>query len=167
MRSQTPIQQQRTTQTQQRRGRPHNPSITRRNQPCRQRASPLRQMQQQTRQRQRRQRKSTPLPEKPGRKRQTTHRRHAHRTLLHMVNHHRHSKHTEERRKSEERRGVEEKRRGEDSKGTCWCSGITCVLAGLRAHYPEHQHKRKDKTRQDKQQELHTPSHHRHSTTHT
>nr|DAK64307.1 MAG TPA: hypothetical protein [Caudoviricetes sp.] len=51
MRSKTPIPQQWTTQTQQCRGRPHNPSITRRNQPPRQRQSPLRQMQQQTRQR--------------------------------------------------------------------------------------------------------------------
>ena len=65
MRSKTPIhKQERTTQTQLRRSRPHNPSITRRNQPPRQRQSAMRQMQQQTRQRQARQRKSTPLPEK-------------------------------------------------------------------------------------------------------
>ena len=87
MRNQTPIQQQRTTQTQQCRGRPHNPSLTRRKQPPRQRASPLCQMQQQTRQRQGRKRKSTPLPEKRRRKRQTTHRSHANTTLRHMVNH--------------------------------------------------------------------------------
>ena len=85
MRNQTPIQQQRRAQTQLSRSRPHNPSITRRNQPPRQRQSVMRQMQQQTRQRTRRQRKSTPLPEKPGRKRQTTRRRHAHRTHRHMV----------------------------------------------------------------------------------
>lgn len=64
MRSQTPIQQQRTTQTQLSRGRPHNPSLIRRNQSPGQRKSPLRQMQQQTRQRTRRKRESTPLPEK-------------------------------------------------------------------------------------------------------
>ena len=87
MRSQTPIQQQRTTQTQLSRGRPHNPSITRRIQPPRQRTSPLRQMQQQTRQRTRRKGKSTPLPEKRKRTRQTTHRRHANTTHRHMVNH--------------------------------------------------------------------------------
>ena len=91
MRSKTPIQQQRTTQTQQRRSRPHNPSITRRNQSPRQRTSPLRQMQQQTRQRTRRQRQSTPLPEKRGRTRQTTRSRHANTMLRHMVNPHRHS----------------------------------------------------------------------------
>ena len=85
MRSQTPIQQQRTTQTQLSRGRPHNPSLTRRIQPPRQRASPLRQMQQQTRQRQARQRQSTPLPEKRRRTRQTPHRSHANTTHRHMV----------------------------------------------------------------------------------
>ena len=66
MRSQTPIQQQRTTQTQLSRGRPHNPSFVRRIQPPRQRQGPLRQMQQQTRQRTRRKGKSTPLSEKRG-----------------------------------------------------------------------------------------------------
>ena len=85
MRNQTPIPQQWATQTQQRRGRPHNPSITRRNQPCGQRASVMRQMQQQTRQRTRRQRQSTPLPEKPGRTRQTTNCCHANTTHRHMV----------------------------------------------------------------------------------
>ena len=87
MRNQTPIQQQRTTQTQLSRGRPHNPSLVRRIQPSGQRTSPLRQMQQQTRQRTRRERKSTPLPEKRGRKRQATRSRHANTTLRHMVNH--------------------------------------------------------------------------------
>lgn len=87
MRNQTPIQQQRTTQTQLSRGRPHNPSLTRRIQPPRQRKSPLRQMQQQTRQRTRRKRQSTPLPEKRRRTRQTTHRSHANTTHRHMVNH--------------------------------------------------------------------------------
>ena len=87
MRNQTPIQQQRRAQTQLSRGRPHNPSLTRRIQSPRQRASPLRQMQQQTRQRQRRERQSTPLPEKRGRKRQTTRSSHANTTLRHMVNH--------------------------------------------------------------------------------
>ena len=87
MRNQTPIQQQRTTQTQQCRGRPHNPSLARRIQPSGQRKSPLRKMQQQTRQRQRRKRASTPLPEKRGGTRQTTHRSHANTTHRHMVNH--------------------------------------------------------------------------------
>ena len=87
MRSQTPIQQQRTTQTQLSRGRPHNPSLTRRIQPSGQRKSPLRKMQQQTRQRTRRERKSTPLPEKRRRTRQTTRSRHANTTHRHMVNH--------------------------------------------------------------------------------
>ena len=87
MRNQTPIQQQRTTQTQLSRGRPHNPSLARRIQPSGQRKSPLRQMQQQTRQRTRRKRKSTPLPEKRRRTRQTTHRSHANTTHRHMVNH--------------------------------------------------------------------------------
>ena len=87
MRDQTPIQQQRTTQTQLSRGRPHNPSLVRRIQPSRQRKSTLRQMQQQTRQRTRRQRQGTPLPEKRRRTRQTTHRSHANTTHRHMVNH--------------------------------------------------------------------------------
>ena len=91
MRNQTPIQQQRTTQTQQRRSRPHNPSITRRIQSPGQRQSVMRQMQQQTRQRPRRQRQGTPLPEKRRRKRQTTRSRHANATHRHMVNTHRHS----------------------------------------------------------------------------
>lgn len=65
MRNQTPIQQhQWTTQTQLSRGRPHNPSLVRRIQSPGQRASPLRQMQQQTRQRTTRERESTPLSEK-------------------------------------------------------------------------------------------------------
>ena len=55
-----------------------------------------------------------------------------------------------------------EERRREHNKGTQWCSGITCVLAELRAHYPEHQHKEEEEE-EDKQRELHTP---RHSTTH-
>ena len=87
MRSQTPIQQQRTTQTQLSRSRPHNPSLVRRIKPSGQRASPLRKMQQQTRQRQARQRQSTPLSEKRGGTRQTTRSRHADTTLQHMVNH--------------------------------------------------------------------------------
>lgn len=62
MRNQTPIQKQWTTQTQLSRGGPHNPSLIRRIQSPGQRASPLRQMQQQTRQRTRRKRQSTPLP---------------------------------------------------------------------------------------------------------
>ena len=167
MRSQTPIQQQRTTQTQQCRSRPHNPSLVRRNQPPGQRKSPLRQMQQQTRQRTRRKRKSTPLPEKRKRKRQTPHSRHANTTHQHMVNH----TTPFQQKKGGTLRKTEEKTRQEKTKLTTretqWCSGITCVLAGLRAHYPEHQHKEEKKERetgrQDKQRELHT--HHTHHTT--
>ena len=115
-------------------------------------------MQQQTRQRTRRQRQSTPLPEKRERARQTTRRRHAHATHQHMVNTHRHS--TAERR-DEERRGKEEDK---TTRGTRWCSGITCVLAELRAHYPEHQHKKKQKRRRTETKH-HTTVAPRHSTT--
>ena len=110
MRNQTPIQQQRTTQTQLSRGRPHNPSLARRNQPSGQRASVVRKMQQQTRQRTTRERKSTPLPEKRGRKRQTTRSSHANQAHRHVVNHTPPFQH-EERRGSEERRGEKEERR--------------------------------------------------------
>lgn len=109
-------------------------------------------MQQQTRQRTTRQRQSTPLPEKRGRTRQTTRRRHANTTHRHMVNTHRHSnkRKTEERGKAGSGR---EKRQGDrGTKETQWCSGTTCVLAGLRAHYPEHQ-QHKDKGRQRKTKE--------------
>lgn len=108
MRSQTPIHQQRTTQTQLSRSRPHNPSLIRRIQPPGQRKSPLRKMQQQTRQRTRRKRQSTPLSEKRRRKRQTTHRSHANTTLQHMVKTRRHSNIRKtagkERRRTENRR---------------------------------------------------------------
>nr|DAY13909.1 MAG TPA: hypothetical protein [Caudoviricetes sp.] len=148
MRSQTPIQQQRTTQTQQCRGRPHNPSLARRKQSPGQWKSPLRQMQQQTRQRERRKRQSTPLPKKRRRTRQTTRSRHANTTHRHMVN-------LSTAIPTEERRG--EKR--EHNEGTQWCSGITCVLAELRAHYPEHhqqerrRRKRKRKRKRKKGEE--------------
>ena len=153
MRSQTPIQQQWTTQTQLSRGGPHNPSLVRRIQSPGQRKSPLRQMQQQTRQRQRRQRQSTPLPEKRGRTRQTTHRRHANTTHRHMVNHtppfHNNRK-DGVRRKTEEAREEEKRTTG---RKTRWCSGITCVLAKLRAHYPEHQHKEEEERKRRRQKE--------------
>lgn len=81
-----------------------------------------------------------------------------------------------ERRGVKERRrkaGHEEERREEktSNKGTQWCSGITCVLAWLRAHYPEHQHKEeeeeeeeeRDRTRETSDETTH-PSHHRPST---
>lgn len=57
---------------------------------------------------------------------------------------------------------------------TQWCSGITCVLAELRAHYPEHHQQRETEEdreedredREDKRRDQ-TPLHfHRHSTTH-
>ena len=71
--------------------------------------------------------------------------------------------------------GSEEKRRqDETTRETQWCSGITCVLARLRAHYPEHQHKKKKRKKSKRNQEDdgreeedkrrdHT-HHHRHST---
>ena len=73
-------------------------------------------------------------------------------TLTHGKHTHRHS--TAERRAGEAR-GREEEQQQQEERETQWCSGITCVLAELRAHYPEHQHKEKeeeeeDKTRQDK-----------------
>ena len=65
-----------------------------------------------------------------------------------MVNPHRHSSGRKAMHK--ERRDAEKKRRKQNDKGTQWCSGITCVLAGLRAHYPEHQRKRR---REEKEEE--------------
>nr|DAV31920.1 MAG TPA: hypothetical protein [Caudoviricetes sp.] len=60
---------------------------------------------------------------------------------------------TEERRgtkKGEEQERREEKRNNRPE--TQWCSGITRVLARLRAHYPEHQHKNKRREdREDRQ----------------
>ena len=159
MRNQTPIQQQRTTQTQLSRGRPHNPSITRRIQSPGQRKSPLRQMQQQTRQRTRRKRQSTPLPEKRGRKKQTTHRRHANTTHQHMVNH---TPPFHNNRKGAARRktGNRENREENTTRETQWCSGITCVLAKLRAHYPEHQQQRgRERQREEKRRRDHTLTH--------
>ena len=52
-------------------------------------------------------------------------------------------------RKAEQQRKArsEEKKKKQNKQGTQWCSGITCVLAGLRAHYPEHQHKKKKEER--------------------
>lgn len=159
MRSQTPIQQQWTTQTQLSRSRPHNPSLVRRIQSPGQRKSPLRQMQQQTRQRTTRQRQSTPLSEKRRRKRQTTNRSHANTTLQHMVKPHRNSN---RRKAGHEGRDRED----ETTRETQWCSGITCVLAELRAHYPEHQHEEeKRKTeRRGRQSTRPRTNRHRHST---
>ena len=61
-------------------------------------------------------------------------------------------------RKGEARRKTrrKEKRKRQNKQMTQWCSGITCVLAGLRAHYPEHQHNKKRKTerKEDKQRYL-------------
>ena len=126
-------------------------------------------MQQQTRQRTRRERQGTPLPEKRGRKRQTTHRSHANTTHRHMVDTPAIPTHTKA--DAEERRGAEQKkreekrrkeRRREDNKKTQWCSGITCVLAGLRAHYPEHQHKEEEENREKRKtsnETTHPPFH--------
>ena len=72
-----------------------------------------------------------------------------------MVGTHRHSN----KRKSSERRKAGSRREEEQAigrEGTQWCSGITCVLAELRAHYPEHQHKEEDKKtrrQEDKKEE--------------
>ena len=131
-------------------------------------------MQQQTRQRQRRQRQSTPLPEKRGRTGQATRRRHANTTLRHMVNHPPpfQQKKGEARGKTRSERKARNRRheRGQDNKKIRWCSGITCVLAKLRAHYPEHQQQRggKDRKRKTNNKTTHPhtlPPHPRHSTT--
>nr|DAY28449.1 MAG TPA: hypothetical protein [Caudoviricetes sp.] len=50
----------------------------------------------------------------------------------------------------EERRGAQERRReDETTRETQWCSGITCVLAKLRAHYPEHQHEEEEEEEEE------------------
>lgn len=159
MRNQTPIQQQRTTQTQLSRGRPHNPSLARRIQPSGQRKSPLRQMQQQTRQRTTRERKSTPLPEKRGRTKQTTRSSHANQAHQHMVNHPPPFQ--------QQKKGGGQ-RRENTTRQTQWCSGITCVLAGLRAHHPEHQQERQKRKRRRQRRQATRPHTRtpRHSTTH-
>lgn len=123
-------------------------------------------MQQQTRQRQRRQRKNTPLPEKRRRKRQTTRRCHANTTLRHVVTPAIPTKEKRMVKKSGEQSREEKTKL--TTRETQRCSGITCVLARLRAHYPEHQHKRKKKTKRRGRQTTrpHTPTPtHRHSTT--
>lgn len=76
-------------------------------------------MQQQTRQRTTRERKSTPLPEKRGRKKQTTRSRHANTAHRHMVSTHRHSTITGKAR-HEERRGAEKR---EHNKGNTMVFG--------------------------------------------
>ena len=57
---------------------------------------------------------------------------------------------TERRRGKETGSRTEQKKRRQDNRETQWCSGITCVLAGLRAHYPEHQHTKEEKGRERK-----------------
>ena len=132
-------------------------------------------MQQQTRQRTRRKRKSTPLPEKRRRKKQTTRSSHANTTHQHMVNppppFHNNKKDGARRKTgSREKRGAEN-----TTKEKQWCSGITCVLAQLRAHYPEHhqqerwRRKRRRRRRQTKRPHSHRyfdphTNHHRYST---
>ena len=68
--------------------------------------------------------------------------------------------------------------RGNTTRETQWCSGITCVLAGLRAHYPEHQHKEEEEEEEEENREkkkasndtshtpppFHTPQHTHHNT---
>ena len=158
MRNQTPIPQQRTTQTQLRRSRPHNPSITRRNQPPRQRASVMRQMQQQTRQRTRRQRKSTPLPEKRRRTRQTTHRSHANTMLRHMVGTHRYSAITR-------KTGGEGRENSKRQRNTMVFGDNVRARRAARAlpRTPTTEEKEKEENVEDKRRELHT---HRHSNPH-
>lgn len=49
----------------------------------------------------------------------------------------------------EERREVQKKRREDKTtRKTQWCSGITCVLAELRAHYPEHQQQEEEEEKE-------------------
>ena len=51
------------------------------------------------------------------------------------------------------RSGREKRRREEEktnNRETRWCSGITCVLAWLRAHYPEHQQQERKRKRKGK-----------------
>ena len=50
-----------------------------------------------------------------------------------------------------ETRGTKKEERTRQQGKTQWCSGITCVLAKLRAHYPEHQQGKKEKKRQERQ----------------
>jgi hypothetical protein len=171
MRRQTPIHEQRTTQTQLSRGRPHNPSLVRRNQSPRQRQSVMRQMQQQTRQRTRRQRPGTPLPEKPRRKRQTTHRRHANTIHRHMVNHTpppfqtRRRKADGEERHGAERRGEED---GRDNKRNTMVFGDNVRARRAARALPRtptirerrERRERREQRRQDRQQESHTPPFH-------
>ena len=126
-------------------------------------------MQQQTRQRTRKKRKNTPLPEKRRRKRQTTHSRHANTTLQHMVNHTPPFQ-QKERRMVKKSEGLDNTKQSNTTRKTQWCSGITCVLAKLRAHYPEHHNKEEEKERETRKTRQATrtthPSPHRHSTTH-
>ena len=64
----------------------------------------------------------------------------------------------------EERRGAGRREQTTiGRKETQWCSGITCVLAELRAHYPEHQHEEEEEEEDERQDHTH-PSHHRYST---
>ena len=112
-------------------------------------------MQQQARQRQTRERQSTPLPEKRGRKRQTTHSSHANTTHRHMVNHT--PPFHNNRKDGARRKAVNRKERTQQ--GNTWCSGITCVLAKLRAHYPEHQQQKRQREKRRRQRRQATRPH--------
>nr|DAL05770.1 MAG TPA: hypothetical protein [Caudoviricetes sp.] len=62
-----------------------------------------------------------------------------------------------------ERRGAKKTEKGKDKRNkqrkerTQWCSGITCVLAKLRAHYPEHQKREEEKKDEETRQETRHP----------
>jgi hypothetical protein len=70
------------------------------------------------------------------------------------VTHGRHTPPFHNRRKAvhKEKRRAEEKRITAGRERTQWCSGITCVLAKLRAHYPEHQHKEEEEQEEEQEE---------------
>ena len=59
----------------------------------------------------------------------------------------------------------EEGRKKRTQQGNTMVFGVTCVLAELRAHYPEHQRQEEEEKEEDERRD-HTPHTHRHSTTH-
>ena len=60
--------------------------------------------------------------------------------------------------KGGEQKQKKKMRRKQNNKETQWCSGITCVLAKLRAHYPEHQQQKKKG--EGEEEEESKPTHH-------
>ena len=57
-------------------------------------------------------------------------------------------------------RREEKDKTNKEKRKTQWCSGITCVLAGLRAHYPEHQHREEEKRKRKRKRTLLSPPSH-------